>query len=322
MPLQLKKIYFIFLWLTLSFFAYSQDAVLSQSYHNLFFTNPAFAGTSNGSRINAFYRQQWALLQSPFSQYGITYDQNISKYNSGVGISISNLVNGAIKEPTINLAYSYRFKVKRNFIISLGIRGGFTQKYIDLSNLVFPDQIENNSPTAENIRQGLNKIHAYFGFGTVFFYKKFYAGLAVHHLNTPYSINRNSSKTHLNTKFAGQIAYAIQLKKRARRQTHLLIPTLVFELQDVQHYIAYGASMQYNYLITGLFLRNDISNIDALIFSLGFEKKQIRFVYSYDINIGKKATNMLGSHEVSLTYLFNVKQKKKWKAVSCPNFLK
>lgn len=322
MPLQLKNIYFIFLLLTLSLFAKSQDATLSQPYHNLFFTNPAFAGTSNGYRINSFYRQQWVLLNSPFSQYGITYDQNISKYNSGVGISISNLVSGAIKEPSVNLAYSYRFKIKRNFIISLGIQGGFTQKYINLSNLLFPDQIENNTPTSENIAEGFNKMYADFGFGTVFFYKNFYGGLAAQHLNMPYTSSKNNAKSQLSIKISGQMAYAIKLKKRVRRQTHLLTPTLIFQLQDLQYYWTYGASMQYNYLIMGLFLRNDLSNLDALILSLGFEKKQIRFVYSYDMNIGKKATHMLGSHEVSITYLFNVKQKKKWKAVSCPTFLK
>lgn len=322
MPLQQKKTYFLLFLLLLSVFAKSQEPILSQAYHNLFFTNPAFAGTSNGLRVNSFYRQQWILLDSPFSQYGITYDQNISKYNSGVGVSISNLVSGAIKEPSINLAYSYRFKIKRNFIISLGIKGGFSQKYINLSNLIFPDQISNDAPTAENITQGFNKIYADFGFGAVFFYKNFYGGVAVDHLNMPYTGIRSRSKSHLNIKFTGQMAYAIKLKKRIRRQTHLLTPTLIFQLQDLQHYLAYGVSMQYNYLITGLFLRNDISNMDALIFLLGFEKKQIRFVYSYDMNIGKKATHMLGSHEVSITYLFNIKQKKKWKAVSCPTFLK
>ena len=66
------------------------------------------------------------------------------------------------------------------------------------------------------------------------------------------------------------------------------------------------------YLFTVLFL---------LIFSVGFKTQALRFAYSYDMNVGKKATMPLGSHEVTLTLLFEKKTKKKYKAIGCPSFL-
>lgn len=323
MPTNLIKKQITCLLLLINFTAIAQDAILSQPHHNLFFTNPAFVGTFNGGRFNSFYRQQWKLLDSPFSQYGITYDQSISKYNSGLGISFSNNISGIITSPSVSLAYGYKFEIKRKLIISLGLQAGITQKYLNLSKLVFADDIDDDlKPSAENIKTGYNKTYADFGFGSVLFYKKLHIGLAIHHLSQPQTSINEDSQSSIKMKFTGQVGYAIKLKKRTRRNKHFLMPFIAVQMQGLQHNIMWGTSMRYNSLLMGLFVRNDISNADALILSLGFEKKQMRFVYSYDINIGKNTTKMVGSHEVTLAILFKIKQRKRRKAVSCPTFLK
>ncbi len=324
MPTKIKKINLIIVLLVLNFSISAQDAVLSQPHYSVYFTNPAFAGTyTDGGRVSSFYRQQWILLEHPFSQYGVSYDQSVSQYNSGFGVHMQNLVSGAINMPSAHLSFAYKFKISPTTILSLGVEGGIAEKYLKTASLLFPDDIDdNNIPSQEIISSGHNKIYSDFAIGALFLHNKFHFGLSGHHLNRPYSAKSEGNYSRIDIKVSGQLSYVVEIQKRTRGKHHYLIPYLIANYQGLQTNFMYGSSMEYNNLLTGVFVRHSLYNIDALILSVGFEKNQFRAVYSYDINIGKRHTHMLGAHEITMAYMFYIKQKKKRKAISCPHFIK
>jgi Type IX secretion system membrane protein PorP/SprF len=64
----MKKIFFSFLLITISVFAFAQDALLSQFNDENLNRNPGLAGIFRGDyMVNAIYRNQWAYLNSPIN---------------------------------------------------------------------------------------------------------------------------------------------------------------------------------------------------------------------------------------------------------------
>ncbi len=322
MPMKIVKFYLIPLISCAVTLLNAQDAPISQYYNNLPSINPAFVGTSNGARINSFYRQQWPLLDSKLETYGVSYDQTIVKYKSGFGLFVSNDISGAVSSPSIEIAYAYHVDVRPGFSLSMGLQGGIVQKYINRSELIFEDEM-NGGTTLENINTGFNKIYPDFSVGVVGFYKKIYAGLSVDHLNRPKTDQQGSAFSEINMKFTGQVGYIAHLKKRLIKQTRILMPSIMVQIQGQQQNICWGIVYQYDYLFGGLLVRHNISsNIDVLIISAGIKTNSMRFAYSYDMNVGKKSITPIGAHEISLTLLFNIHIKKKHKALNCPYFLR
>ncbi len=60
---------------------------------------------------------------------------------------------------------------------------------------------------------------------------------------------------------------------------------------------------------------------DALVFLVGYKYKQLSAAYSYDFTVSKLSTiSTGGTHEISLIFLFDIKQKKKFRPIPCPHF--
>jgi len=315
MTIKFKKIFLIITCVFAILNSWSQDAPLSQYYHNLFFVNPAYAGTTGANRISGFYRNQWPLSESNFKTYNIAYDQAINKYNSGFGVLVTSDNSGIFTSVSIDMAYSYKVVLPYGLTVNMGLQGGVVQKYKNVNEIRF----ENN---AEFISGGLNKIYPDFAIGGVGFFKNIYIGLSVHHLNKPKLANNGSTDSRVNMKLTGQLGYIIDFNTSLVKQERVLMPNILIQQQGFQQNITWGAVFQYDFILGGLMVRHNIlSNFDVLIFSAGFKTSKMRIAYSYDMNIGKKTSVPLGAHEIALTLLYNKEKKKKYKALGCPSFL-
>jgi len=296
-------------------FLYSQDTPYSQYYSNLVMLNPAFTGAIESDRINVFYRNQWLMTDAKFHSFGLSYDKNISKYNSGIGVIIKNDIDGVHILSTINITYSYKIKISSDFYLHMGVEGGIIQKYINTSTLIF----ENN----ETINSGFNKIVPDFSIGLISFYKEIYSGFSISHITEPYMGNHYSINEKLNRKYTAFLGYTHYLNTRLHSEKRILSPNILFQIQGLQYNINWGTSFQYNNIIGGLWIRHNFKpDFDAMIFSLGFKTKDYKITYSYDMNIGKKTTVILGANEISFTKIFKTKKNKKYKMIECPNFLR
>ena len=161
-----KKYYLLLLFFLSSSIIFAQDAPMSQFYSNLVVLNPAFTGTPKSDRVNLFYRNQWINTSAGFHSFGVAYDKSFDKFNSGVGVVLTNEINGAFVAPTFDITYSYMVELSPRLFVSMGLQGGVTQKYLLESELVFDDE-------SEIIPVGYNKIVPDFSVGVVAFYNNY-----------------------------------------------------------------------------------------------------------------------------------------------------
>ncbi|MFA6401854.1 MAG: type IX secretion system membrane protein PorP/SprF [Salinivirgaceae bacterium] len=290
----------------------AQDVPYSQYYSNLVYLNPAFAGTRTESRVNMFYRNQWPRSNAGFQSFGIAYDMPIQNSNSGFGVMLTNDMAGGFVEPSFDIIYSHHVKLIKKMYLSLALQAGIVQKYLKPLDFGATQEITN----------GFSKIYPDFALGVSTFYKSVYTGLSVDHLVRPYQGTKKTNEERLNRKYTFFIGYIFHLNERLIREERIISPNLLIQIQGMQQNICLGSSFQYDNLLGGLWMRNNLSfNPDALIFMLGYKTKSMRFTYSYDMNLGKKTTIPLGAHEVSFSLLFKTKSKKKFNAIKCPTFL-
>jgi type IX secretion system PorP/SprF family membrane protein len=304
--------FFAFCYFLLIINSDAQDVPYSQYYSNLVYLNPAFSGTRAENRVNMFYRNQWPQSDAGFQTFGIAYDMPIQKTNSGIGVMLTNDMAGGYVEPSFDLIYAYHVQVDKKLMLNFALQAGLVQKY--LKTLDF-----GATPESTN---GFSKVYPDFALGVSTFYKSIYSGISVDHLAKPYQGLSKTKQEQLNRKYTFFVGYLIHLDGRLVKDERIISPNILLQIQGMQQNICWGSSFQYNNLLGGLWLRNNLKlNMDAAIFMLGYKTQSMRFTYSYDMNIGKKTTLPLGAHEISCTILFATIEKKKFKAMKCPSFL-
>ena len=326
----------IFAILALLFFAFSevvfaQDPAFTQFYGNPIYLNPAMAGSAYCPRIVMNHRNQWPNLKGAFVTTSFSYDKNVEELHGGVGFQVINDIQGegALSNTQVNALYAHQLQVNQKVTILSGIQVGLHQRALDKTKLSFGDQIDPNYgfiyPTKENIDQfGDNISYADISLGFMAFTKKYFAGVAIHHLTEPEDafIETNNLPKRL-TIHAGA-NFAIGKYKNMGLVTDdgpFLTPNILYMSQNGAEQLNIGLSLTNQSLSGGLYLRNNFSNSDAILVVLGYELNGTRIGYSYDYSVSELSGVSGGAHEVSLTLQLACREKrKKLKALKCPKF--
>lgn len=335
----LKKILFV-ITILLNFNIQSQDPVFTQFFANALQLNPALAGRDLSPRFHTTYRNQWPGLNNAFITYNIEYDQFADKIHGGLGFQLlhDKTGNGSLNTTSFSSIYSYQLIVNRQWSINFGLKGSFVQKSLDWKNAVWGDQID---PTLGVVRptqqpQGKNSLSFDFSSGLILFSDKMFLGVSVDHLNRAnetffYNINSQSnSKIPIRGSFHG--GYKIRILQNGLFHKELFLsPEFVIDLQSNLKRYNFGTYFVDGIFDLGFWYRHtkfldsnneNYSPQDAFVIVLGVEKNNLRFGYSFDINISNLATSSLGSHELSFTIDLPEKRvhNSKFRVVQCPQF--
>ena len=94
---------------------YGQDAQFSQFYAAPLYTNPAYTGTVENTRVTAVYRNQWptAGSQSYVSSLA-SIDHYLSKYNSGIGFMVMQNQAGSANLRSTQASFFYSYHIYLN----------------------------------------------------------------------------------------------------------------------------------------------------------------------------------------------------------------
>ncbi len=308
------------------FSANAQDPQFTQFYANPLYLNPAFAGSMRCPRLTLNYRNQWPAIPrtSGYSTFVTTsagYDQHIDAISGGIGILVVNDRQGGniINTTTASGIYSYQININRNFSIKAGLQATFLQKFLDWDKLTFGDMIDQRYgfiyPTNEQRPGKLSKATVDFSAGALGFSKKYYFGVAVHHLTQPDEtlINGESKLPRKYTVHAGGI---IPFKPR-KPEEGSISPNILFQQQQNFTQLNLGLYVTKGAFVGGLWYRNQ----DAFILLIGVQSDMFKMGYSYDITISKLSSNTAGSHELSMTFQFDCRPKRRrFRTISCPSF--
>lgn len=305
-----------------------QDPFFSQFYASGLYLNPAFTGTSQLSRVSATYRNQSPGLGSPFVTCNASYDQPVEILGGGIGINISNDVQGPgiLNRTSIDALYAYHLPVTSRITISAGFQASYGFRVLRTSDMILPDGLDPTGIYLGHLEPISDQNRGYpdFAVGFLAFNRYAYAGASMHHLTKPNMSLSKSQQHPLSRKLTlhGGMFFSLY-EKRFGREALKLNPNLVYIHQAGFRQLNYGLDAVYRVVYAGVWLRHSIDfHLNALSFHFGYDHSYFRIGYSHDFNMmqpWKEMSNM-GAHEISVLLKLGDKNgnRSSSRAIKCP----
>jgi type IX secretion system PorP/SprF family membrane protein len=303
----------------------AQDLQFSQFFNAPLVVNPANTGFLPDAdyRLGANYRNQWSsIMQEPYQTMSVFGDAQVfrNKFDNGwlgLGGTILKDVagSGSLTSTEIYGSVAYHQMLGLSSLLTVGFNTGWAQKRIDVSKLKFPDQfdgkffdagvptgvaLDNTETSYFDMQAGLN--YAYFPTERTYIN----LGFSVQHINNAKETFFESSDLGF-----GQIPrrYIVNLDARFKTTDNMWIinPNIYYTNDAGAWEMMLGANAQYNLsedgqnqLIAGLYYRTG----DAIIAMIGFQLKNIKLTFSYDITISTLSNydGSRGAYELSTIY--------------------
>jgi type IX secretion system PorP/SprF family membrane protein len=306
-----------------------QDVAFSQFYANPVYLNPALAGNVICPRVALNYRNQYPALGGNYVTYNAAADMYVSALAGGIAVLATSDMTGPLASFSANAIYSYHLKITEKLRMNAALEAGYYQYRLNWEKLVFEDMIV---PGTGEIVSGfeaqpdrLTVGDVDFSTGMVLGYdERFYLGFAAHHITNPDLAFYDGSISRLATRFtihAGTI-FNLRQELAGRENDKLsLSPNIVYMQQGKFHQLNGGMYLNFYPFVTGLWLRHNFENPDAVIALIGFQQPEFKVGYSFDFTVSKMGLPAGGAHEISFVwYLPCPKKEFKYKAINCPSF--
>ena len=294
----------------ISTMAFSQDPEFTQFYANPLYLNPAFAGSAQCPRLILNYRNQWPGIENAFQTYSGSYDQYVKKLSGGLALQMvrDGSGQGTFQTTSASVSYAYYTNINKHVSLSVGFKAGFLQKSINWEALTYGDMIDKNKGFIyESSEQaGINSRSSVdFSAGVMAFSKKAFIGFATNHLAQP-QIGLTDQDARLMRRYTGHVGFTIPIGGDNISNLSLS-PNVLFTAQDKFKQLNLGLYAKKGLLTAGFWYRSD----DAMIILVGVETSRYKIGYSYDVTISQLADGSAGAHEVSFTFQFPCKTKKR-----------
>lgn len=300
LKLKISKLMFIksilaSLLILISFCVFGQqDAQFTQYKTNFLVLNPAYSGSRDVLEIKIAHREQWKSFESHPTTSTFSVQSPLRNNKIALGAYIFSDKLGPLFNTGIMFNYAYRIRIREGRL-AFGIQGGLVQQSIDFSKLKLHDPYDHaflNMQPSEIIPD--------INFGIYYLSRNWYLGLSSKHLFT--QENSDYSPFSVLTKhFYGVCGFTIDLSNDI-----ILKPSILFKYTKFAPIsIDLGSSVYIkDFIALGLSYR---SNYNAIIFLMELTlKKNIKFGYSYDAQVNKLSKYAGGSHELSLSFDFDI----------------
>ena len=271
-----------------------QEPLYTQYMHNAISVNPGYAGSREMLSVGVVYRTQWVGLAGAPNTQNFFVHTPIPNTNMGVGLSLVNDRIGPTNQQWLNLDYSYALKFKNNARLAFGMKASANRTDTRLTPLAV-DQL--NDPSQTDIA-GVWTPN--FGAGAYYSSDKWYAGLSVPRLvKNDYGDTRELEALHYYL-IGG---YVFDLNPDLKLKTSLL--------SRVSKGTPFSADLNASFLLyKTLWLGVGHRWEESVSFLAGFQLQEKLYLgYSYDYQVGSLSSVRNGSHEIMLTYDFNVSKK-------------
>ena len=310
----------------------AQDVAFSQFYANPVYLNPALAGNRLCPRVMLNYRNQYPKLGGNYVTYNASYDMYSRKLSGGIAVLANADMTGPLGSLAGSAVYSYYLKISQKLTMNAALQAGYFQYRLNWDKLIFEDMIVPGTGevipglTTEVQPPKLKVGDVDFSSGMVFGYDgTYYLGAAVHHITSPDlafyqgNISRLAPKLTLH---AGALFNLRQATIPGKENDNLsLSPNIVYMQQGNFHQLNGGMYLNVFPFVTGLWLRHNFENPDALIALLGFQQPNYKIGYSFDYTLSQMGMQAGGAHEISFVWFLPCPKKEfNYKAIKCPSF--
>lgn len=299
--------------------AQAQDPIFSQFYAMPLQINPGFAGSSFAPRVGMAYRNQWTGFSNAYRTYALFYEQQLDHFNSGIGFNLQgdNAGDGILRSTAASVNYAYRLSVDDGLTLKLGIEAGARQVNLDWEKLIFPDQLDPLDGIVLNsgeIRPDVvNRTMLDLGAGLLAGGRRWYAGFAMKHLNTPDEriiLVRNNLAQGLPILYTVQGGAELFVKENNKIELpSFLSPNFLFVAQGPFKQLNAGAYGSFGFIYFGAWYRTTFRNSDAVILLAGFRQGVFKMGISYDATISGLAGKAGSTFELTLGMAFDQSER-------------
>ena len=285
--------------------------------------NPAYAGVSGKARLASLYRAQWTGLPQAFTGFHLAYDRPSLDKRMGFGFLLSNEQAGAGALNRIQFMgqAAHNLRLGRRVNLRTGMQLGLGARSIDMTNLVFMDQILRDFDDV-SVEQGLGTGTHYMDMGAGFMLlsRRFWFGASANHLTSP-NVSLNAAlPERLAVLYTGHGGARIQLARGPRsRFRRDVVVSWKYMQQGNRNQLDVGAYYDMTLFTLGLWYRglpvmqaaDGSMDVDALSLVFGFGNRSFKMGYSYDITMNRLGVlGTSGSHEFSVKYFWDVARRR------------
>ena len=293
----------------------AQDAIFSQFYASSLYLNPAFAGSSEGSRVIMSYRHHPFTDARGFATVYGSFDTYMPSLSGGIAILATTDNQGELlARSQVSGIYSYHLQVKDDLFVNFGLQAGYLRQDIRWDRLEFTNP--NQEPPDNALKHGAN-----FAFGAMVFNDRVYGGVALHHITRPEISLFGDDR--LDMKYTAHLGFMLEPPKNRRANTvpleYILSPNLIYQRQGEKQRVNLGFYGGIESFLAGIWYRHNIEDRNAMVFLLGFSSGSWRIGYSYDHSLSGYTDMLYAAHEVSISFHFlSAAQKLRQNVLKCP----
>ncbi|MDG1045487.1 MAG: PorP/SprF family type IX secretion system membrane protein [Bacteroidia bacterium] len=326
--MKIRKLVITFVLVIFSISGYAQDPLFSSTLDNPLYYNPATPGIVRGHEYRLNYREQWPGIPAALRAFNFSSTHQL-RNAVGLGFFVMSNIEGEsrLKTDKLEACIAFPVKISRYLKISGGINVGFGQKSIDWTRIEFDDQFDKYYgkiyPTTFSfpeefqrkygdlslgvaakgaLRRGRNQAKVY---GSL--------GIAMKHVSVFPTAN-----------FIGSDIRAVPLKYIVHGNIWFLDKTLRkgiapnFNIEDQASMTTFNFSTRivlrpfyFNVGVRNRTFKFNLEEFDSFIFGVGYTSEVINnnvtnIGYSYDFTTSKLIGGTYGSHEISLSYSFDI----------------
>ena len=295
----MKKLFTVLMILTATSLFAQQDPIYSQYMFNKLAVNPGYAGSRELLTADILYRYQWVNIDGAPKTISASLHSPLNNPHLALGAYVYNDRIGPLNYTGALATFAYRVIFPKSKL-SFGLQAGFKNNGIVISDLKSYD--DQDPMMYSNIEK---KVTPDANFGVYYYSERFYAGLSTLHLFQNQSMMvrdsaGNKQFTKLVSHFYGMTGAAFPLGDKVVFRPSLLAKFV----QNAPPQVDLNASFLFvNTLWLGVSYRTEkaISFITEVNIA-----QNLRIGYSYDIWLNELKSYNKGSHEIRLSYDFNI----------------
>ena len=310
----------------------SQDINFTQYFSTPLYYNPAYTGINTGVRARFSFRNQWPSLPVSYKSYYFSADVGDRGLPGagGLGLYVNSNNDGVafIHDLMVGLTLSVRIPITQYLVSQVGIKAAMGQRRVNWTDLVWTDQLSElygNIYQSSFVPPDANKrVYPDFGIGGLLLFSNQQgnmtgtAGLAVDHVFQPDIAFLSSGDMPLPRKWVAQADLVFTSGGGSANMSYggpsdplKINPGIIYQNQLGLSALQVGLNiMKFNIYLGGWFKSTlGDGSTTALALLAGYrynfnEDMNLRFIYSYDMQISGNLSGTGGAHEISLVLEF------------------
>ncbi len=298
------KKFFTFITIVFASFASNaqQDVKFNHFMFNRLFFNPGAVGNQDNISVSGIFRNQWVGFDGAPTSNLFTISSPIKLLHGGLGLTLIDDELGGLKTTNINLQYAYHTNFQGGKL-GLGINAGIFQRTFNPQNLNPINPIDPLIPSANISGSNID-----LGIGAFYTKDDYYIGLSATHLNGA-SLNDPTSSVELKLRPHIYLTggYTLDINDNFDVTPALLVKSDLIKTQfDI------NANLRYKELYwAGLTYTSQDAIVALVGAKIPVKNTFLNVGYSYDFTTSQLANYSSGTHEIFVSYNFEIKRKPK-----------